>query len=502
MIDARVCNRARLARDTRFDGRFFIAVLSTGIYCRPICPSPTAKRANVRFYESAAEAIAAGFRPCLRCRPETLPGTPAWFGTSATVARALRILTEETLLTHSVAGLSRRLGVSARHLHRLFLAHLGASPIAVMRTWRLNFAKGLISDTDLPMSLVAQAAGFGSVRRFNDSIRQLYGKTPTALRRMKVPALKAGQDQYVFRVSYRPPFDWEWLLDFLRPRAIPGVEEVVSGVYRRTFEHEGRRGILEVGHARDAAALDVRLRLSQPLSLLPIVSRLRAMFDLAADVSVIAAHLCRDPLLAPLVGRYPAPRVPGAWDGFELAVRAILGQQVTLAGASALAGRIAQQFGAPLSLPDSGNLTVLFPGPRALSDAHLQGIPGARAQAIRALARATAAGQIAFAGAADEAIAALTRLPGVGDWTAQYVAMRALRAPDAFPAGDLVLRRMAGRGRPMSAAALRARAERWRPWRAYAAIYLWRAAAEEGGGETARGPAAAQEPAEEGLLGA
>ncbi len=500
MLDLRVCNRARLARDSRFDGRFFIAVLSTGIYCRPICPSPTAKRANVRFYQSAAEAIAAGFRPCLRCRPETLPGTPAWFGTSATVSRALRLITEGTLPAHSVAALSRRLGVSARHLHRLFSSHLGASPTAVMRTWRLNFAKELISDTDLPMALVAQAAGFGSVRRFNDSIRRLYGKTPTALRRMRVPPLRAGQDQYVFRVSYRPPLDWDWLLAFLRARAIPGVEEVASGAYRRTFQQGGRRGILEVRHAEDAHALDVRIRLSGSLSLLPIVTRLRVLFDLSTDAAVIAEHLGRDALLAPLVRRHPALRVPGAWDGFELAVRAILGQQVTVAGASTLAGRIAQQFGAPLGLPDSGGLTVLFPAPEALADAHLQGIPQTRARAIRDMARAAVSGQIDFAATAEGSVDALTRIPGIGDWTAQYIAMRALGDPDAFPSGDLVLRRMAGRGRPLSAAALRARAERWRPWRAYAAIYLWRAAADEAHGEVPEGAMPVGEPAGGSLL--
>jgi len=479
-LDARVCNRARLARDSRFDGRFFIGVLSTGIYCRPICPSPTAKRVNVRFFRSAEEAVTAGFRPCLRCRPESAPGTPAWNGTSATVSRALRLITEGALQDHSVAELSERLGVSARHLHRLFLIHLGASPVAVMKTWRLHFAKQLISDTDLPMFRIAEAAGFRSVRRFNDSIRRLYDRTPSSLRRMSPVTLRARQDEYVFRLSYRPPFDWESLVEFLAERAIPGVEEVVSGAYRRSFAHDGRHGILEVRHEKRVGALEVHIRFSEPLSLLPIVTRLRGMFDLTTDVSAIIRYFRRDPLLGPLVQKYPALRVPGAWDGFELAVRAILGQQVTVAAASTLAGRLAQRLGEPLSTFDGGGLTVVFPGAQVLAKAVFEGMPRARAHAIRSLAEAVTSGRITF-GETDEATTArLACLSGIGDWTAQYIAMRALRQPDAFPADDLVLRRMVGRGRPLSATTLRERAEVWRPWRAYAAIYLWRAAGEAG----------------------
>jgi AraC family transcriptional regulator, regulatory protein of adaptative response / DNA-3-methyladenine glycosylase II len=478
-LDTRACNRARLARDPRFDGRFFIAVLSTGIYCRPICRSPFAKRANVRFYQSAEEAIAAGFRACLRCRPEALPGTPAWRGTSATVNRALRLISEGTLLEHSVSELSGRLGVSVRHLHRLFVSHLGASPAAIMRTWRVNFARELIRGTDLPMSLVAQSAGFGSVRRFNDSFRRVYGRTPTSVRRARPSAARSRRDDYAFRISYRQPFDWDWMLSFLAARAIPGVEEVVGGAYRRSFEYESGHGILEVRHESEARSLEVRIRFARPLSLLPIVTRVRGMFDLVADTPLIARHLGRDPLLAPLVRRYPAPRVPGAWDSFELAVRAILGQQVSVAAASTLAGRIARQFGEPLSFPDSGGLAVLFPTARALAEAHLQGMPQARARAIRALARDVSSGRLTFDGAGEAITSGLARIPGVGDWTAQYVAMRALGEPDAFPAGDLVLRRVAGGGRPLTAEALRRHADQWRPWRAYAAICLWRSASDE-----------------------
>jgi len=480
-LDTRVCDRARLARDARFDGRFFIAVLSTRIYCRPICPSPTARRENVRYYRSAEEASAAGFRPCLRCRPETAPGTPAWNGTSATVNRALRLIAERLPEAETVASLAERLGVSARHLNRLFHVHLGASPVAVAKTRRLHFAKQLISDTDLPMFRVAQASGFRSVRRFNDSIRELYGRTPSELRRLRPVALRARPDEYVFRLPYRPPYDWESLLAFLAGRAIPGVEEVVSGRYRRSFALDGRHGILEVRHEKRAHALEARIRFGEPLSLLPIVTRLRAMFDLAADTAVIAGHFRRDLLLGRLVRKYPGLRVPGAWEAFELAVRAILGQQVSVAAASTLAGRIAWKFGERLSVPDAGGLTTVFPTAGALAGVSLTGLPGTRAGAIRSLAQAVASDGVtlSLSGVDEEAsLASLSRIRGIGDWTVQYIAMRALRQPDAFPVNDLVLLRTAGRGRPPTAAALLRRAEQWRPWRAYAALYLWRAAAD------------------------
>jgi AraC family transcriptional regulator of adaptative response / DNA-3-methyladenine glycosylase II len=476
-LDDAVCDQARLARDARFDGRFFIGVTSTGIYCRPICPSPTSKRRNVRFFESAAAAVEAGFRPCLRCRPEVAPGTPAWSGTSTTVSRALRLIAEGALDERGVEGLAGRLGISSRHLHRLFLLHLGASPGAVAQTRRLHFAKQLISDTQLPMFRVAQASGFGSVRRFNDSIRSLYGRTPSELRRLRPAALRARPDEYVFRLPYRPPYDWESLLTFLGRRAIPGVEQVASGAYRRSFELGGRHGTLEVRHDERARALEARIRFGEPLSLLPIVTRLRAMFDLAADTSVIAQHFCRDPLIGPLVEKYPGLRVPGAWDGFELAVRAILGQQVSVTAASTVAGQLARRFGCRLSISDPDGLTLLFPAAAALADAALPRLPRVRGKAIRSLARAVVAGRVALSTAEEGSSTALARIGGIGPWTAQYIAMRALREPDAFPANDLGLLRAAGNGSALTAAELKERAEVWRPWRAYAAVYLWRAAA-------------------------
>lgn len=475
-----MCDRARRARDSRFDGRFFIAVLTTGIYCRPICPSPTARRENVRFYGSVGEAVAAGFRPCLRCRPETAPGTAAWTGTLATVTRALRLIAQGTVQRQGVAGLSQRLGVSARHLHRLFRLHLGTSPLAVAKTWRLNFARELIAGTDLPMSRVALRSGFRTVRRFNDSIRRLYGRPPTALRRLPPLEWPARQDAYVLRLPYRPPFDWDSLLAFLAARAIPGVEEVVSGAYRRCFSQDGRHGILEVRNDRGLQVLEVHVRSAEPASLLPIATRLRSLFDLGADTVTIAEHLGSDPLLKPLVKRYPGLRVPGAWDGFELAVRAILGQQVSVAAASTLAGRLARRFGEPLSVPDTGGrggLAVTFPSARDLAVALLTGLPRMRAEAITSLARACLSGQVTLAGSDEAAVANLKRVRGIGEWTAQYIALRALGHPDAFPASDLILLRAARRGGRLTETALLERAEGWRPWRAYAAIYLWRSAA-------------------------
>jgi AraC family transcriptional regulator, regulatory protein of adaptative response / DNA-3-methyladenine glycosylase II len=478
-LDARVCDRARLARDARFDGRFFIAVLSTGIYCRPICPSPTARSENVRYFRSAAEAAAAGFRACLRCRPEAAPGTPRWSGTASTVRRALRLIEEGALQEESLAALARRLGVSARQLHRLFTVHLGASPIAVAKTWRLSFARQLLRETDMPMSRVALAAGFRTVRRFNDAIRAVYGRTPSELRRRRPPASsRAGRDEYVFRLPYRPPFDWESLLRFLGARSIAGVEEVASGAYRRTFVHEGRAGVLEVEHDARASVLMARVRSAEPVALLPIVTRLRGLFDLTADPSIIARHFRTDPLLGPLVARRPGLRVPGAWDPFETWIRAALGERMAGSTSGAVEA-LANDFGERLPARD-GSLTTLFPAPDRLAGARLDGLPPARARAIRALAAAAASGSSIAGDGDDREQTGLAHAAGLSATAVQYVAFRASRQPDAFPADDPALQ-AAGPGIPRTAAALETRAERWRPWRAYAAIHLWRAAADRVG---------------------
>jgi AraC family transcriptional regulator of adaptative response / DNA-3-methyladenine glycosylase II len=471
-LDWRVCSRARLSRDARFDGKFFIGVRSSGVYCRSICPAPTAKEKNVRYFPTAAAAAEAGFRPCLRCRPECSPGTPAWLGTPNTVSRALRLIGDCGLEEGGIEALADRLGVGSRHLRRLFLQHLGATPSAVAKTRRLHFAKKLIDETSLPMSQIALASGFGCVRRFNASIQQVYHRTPTQIRRLARQTAIQPENQYLFRLRFRPPYDWRGMLAFLTVRATPGVEAVEQESYRRSISLNGSDGYFDVALDEGSDSLVARVQFGDPRALFFIVERIRAMFDLNADWMDITRTLSTDPLLAERVQAAPGLRVPGCWNGFELAVRAILGQQITVKGATALAGRIAKAFGRPFSA--AGNLTHLFPLPEVLADAKLAsiGLPNARAETIRALARAVSDGQISFEGIVDSD-AFLTRLceiPGIGKWTAEYVAMRALGEPDAFPTGDLGLLRTAG---VESSRELEQCAEAWRPWRAYAAMYLW-----------------------------
>jgi AraC family transcriptional regulator of adaptative response / DNA-3-methyladenine glycosylase II len=360
----------------------------------------------------------------------------------------------------------------------LFLRHLGASPTAVAQTLRLHFAKKLIDETTLPMSQVALASGFGSVRRFNAGIRKVYHRTPTQIRRLARQTL-AGQtkiqpgNQYLFRLHFRPPYHWQGMLDFLSARATPGVERVDSGAYRRTISVDGRDGYFEVALDQGRDALLVRIEFSDPRSLFFIVERIRAMFDLNADWADVVPILKSDPALAASVAADAGLRVPGCWNGFELATRAILGQQITVKGATALAGRMVASFGKPLSGPKA--LTHLFPTPEVLASAKLGdvGLTGARAETIRALARAVCSGKISFEGVidSDAFLDRLCKIPGIGKWTAQYVAMRALGEPDAFPSSDLGLLRSLALE---SSRELEHRAEAWRPWRAYAAMYLWR----------------------------
>lgn len=479
-LDLQVCSRARVTRDARFDGKFFIAVRSTGIYCRPICPVRTLKESSVRYYPTAAAAAEAGFRPCLRCRPESSPGTPAWQGTSTTVSRALRLIGEGALEDGGVEVLAERLGVGSRHLRRLFLQHLGATPGAVAQTRRLHFAKRLIDETSLPLNEVALASGFGCVRRFNAGVRKVYDRTPSQIRRLARQTEVQPENQYLFRLHFRPPYHWVALLEFLAARATPGVEVVEGGTYRRTISVGGRDGSFEVSMAGEGDALLLRISFGDPQALFFIVERVRAMFDLNADWAAIGQSLRADDSLTGRVEADPGIRVPGCWNGFELAVRAILGQQVTVKGATTLAGRMASRFGRPFR--GAAGLTYLFPAPEVLADAPLGeiGLTGARVATVRALARAVCCGKIGFDGRLDSetVLTRLREISGIGDWTARYVAMRALGEPDAFPSGDLGLLRALGLGTPRE---LERRAEAWRPWRAYAAMYLWRG----GAGKTA-----------------
>ena len=484
-LDHDACYRAIAVRDARFDGRLFTGVKTTGIYCRPICPARTPRSENVVFFPTAAAAHEAGFRPCLRCRPETSPDLGAWHGASNTVSRALALVELGALDEASVDALAGRVGVGERQLRRLFQQHLGASPVAVAQSRRVLLAKQLIHETRLPMTEVALAAGFGSLRRFNDTFQALFKRPPTALRRAAGRDVSAGPDGEIsLKLRYRPPYDWPAMLDFLRARAISGVESVDGDVYRRTIGLHGRQGTVSVRSAGgNALCATVRFPI---LSALPrIIARLRRVFDLAADPDAIAEQLVKDPTLAPLIAARPGLRVPGAWDGFELAVRAVLGQQITVAGAIRLAGALVQRFGARLEAPD-GALTHVFPDPLVLAgaDPAAMGMPRSRGAALLAVAAAVVADPRIFAAGRglEEAVAQLRALPGIGEWTAQYIAMRQLREPDAFPAADIgLMRAMAdAAGLRPTARALLARAETWRPWRAYAAQHLWTSSAQRG----------------------
>jgi AraC family transcriptional regulator of adaptative response / DNA-3-methyladenine glycosylase II len=484
-LDQRACDRARRSRDARFDGRFFIAVTSTGVYCRPICPARAPKDEHVRYFPTAAAAEAAGFRPCLRCRPEASPGTPAWLGTSGLVSRALRLIGEGALDDEGVERLADRLGVTARHLRRLFVQHLGATPLDVALTRRVHFAKKLLDETTLAFSQVAFASGFGSLRRFNGQIRRTYRRTPTELRRLARQHVVADPGCYRFRLAYRPPYDWDGILAFLRARATPGVESVEDGCYRRTIAVDGTHGVIAVSRLESGSALGLEVRFPDPRALLFIVERVRRVFDLGADPASIGDHLRVDPLVGRMVAQHPGIRTPGAWDGFELAVRAILGQQISVRAATTIAGRIASRFGTPVA--DGRGLERLFPTAARLAEAAIEraGVMTARADTIRGLARHVANGTIALDACTDAraTVSALLALPGIGRWTAEYIAMRALGEPDAFPSGDLVLRRVTG---ARTARELEHRSEAWRPWRAYAVMLLWQSAGESAPGARPR----------------
>lgn len=480
-----VCYRALESRDARFDGLLFVGVTSTGIYCRPICPARTPKFENCCFFGSAAAAQEAGFRPCLRCRPESAPDMASWRGTSNTVSRALALITDGALDGDGalVETLAERLGLGERQLRRLFLQHLGASPVSVAQTRRVLFAKQLIHETRMPMTEVALAAGFGSVRRFNEIFRNLFHRPPSALRR-KISANAEGVETGVtLRLRYRPPYDWESMLGHLHARAIPGVEIVEAGRYHRTVQIGGLVGSVEVGHLPQLRSLSVTIRFPHVSSLPAIVTRVRRVFDVGADIETIDAHLSRDPLLAPLVARRPGLRAPGGWDGFELAARAILGQQISVAAARRLAGELVALHGEPISKGRVSHprLSHVFPSAEHLASAESIDlrIPRARRSSLQALAEAAARDSNLFRpfGTIEEAIARLRTIRGVGEWTAQYIALRALREMDAFPATDIGLLRgaaLAGGTRSTSASLLD-RAESWRPWRAYAAQHLWAA---------------------------
>ena len=485
--DTAVCEQARLSRDARFDGLFFTAVRTTGIYCRPVCPAPAPRAANVVYYPNAAAAEANGFRPCLRCRPELSPGDGSWHRGDHIVARALALIDAGALDAQPLSALAARLHVGERQLRRLFVERLGAAPIGVRGTRRLLFAKQLLTETALPVTEIALASGFNSLRRFNSVFQAAYRMPPRELRR--APPQQAHGDALTLRLGYRPPYDLPAMLDFLRGRALPGIELVDGSSYSRVIGPAEAPGWLRVDAwpATRSEPAPSALRLSlhgcPPSRMQDTVQRVRRMFDLDADPGVIAAHLAGDTRLAPLLRARPGLRLPSGWDGFEIAVRAVIGQQVSVAAARTLTARLSQRFGAPL--PDTlaaRGFAHLFPTPAALVDADFDGLGliGSRIATIRGLAAALLDGRVDFdrSRTLDDFVARWVALPGIGPWTAQYIALRALGHPDAFPAEDLVLQKtLPIDGTRMTANALRAHADAWRPWRGYAVFHLWREAA-------------------------
>jgi AraC family transcriptional regulator, regulatory protein of adaptative response / DNA-3-methyladenine glycosylase II len=469
-LDSDACYLAVRARDRRFDGRFYVAVATTGIYCRPICPVRPPKRENMRFYSNAAAAEGAGYRPCLRCRPERAPGLAPMDAKSRLIGAAVAGIEEHALSSAGVSDLAAALGVTDRHLRRVTEAELGVSPIELAQTQRLLLAKRLLRETALSQTEIAFASGFNSVRRFNALFKSRYGLSPRAVR-------GKGMDSETLSVQleFRPPLAWDRLLAYLQLRAIPGVEMADSTHYRRTVAIGDAKGWIAVSMHKSGSALNVAISPTLTPVIGAVIARVKQLFDLGALPDSVTALLGEDKLLGPTVRRLPGLRVAGAFDGFELAVRTILGQQVSVKGATTISGRWAAAFGTRIETPFP-ELCWLAPGAERMLDvAHgdiaALGMVGARARCLVGLAKAVADRKVilTFAANIEEQIDALMNLPGIGPWTANYIAMRALHWPDAFPGGDLMLMRAANSTQKQ----LEERAKAWRPWRAYAAHYLW-----------------------------
>lgn len=465
------CYRAVLSRDSRFDGVFFTAVRTTGIYCRPSCPAVTPKPQNVVFYATAAAAHEAGFRACRRCRPDTTPGSPEWNVRADAVARAMKMIRDGVVEREGVDGLAGRLGYSPRHVNRMLTDELGAGPLAIARSGRAQTARVLIETTAMPMSDIAFAAGFSSIRQFNDSIREVYARTPTEMRGRRSTG-SAGR--LALRLAVRQPFHKQGLLDFLGARAIGGVEFVEGDVYARVMSLPHGTGVVRLTLHDDH--VDCRLELADLRDTAVAVERCRSLLDLDADPVAIAEILAADPALAPLVAAAPGLRLPGQIDGFEVAVRAIVGQQVSVAGARTILGRFAQTYGSPVDfeLAAEHGLTHAFASAEALAEADPTSLsmPTSRARALIGLAQAVADGKIDLDPGADRegTRADLIALTGIGPWTADYISMRALANPDVLLETDLIIRRT------LDALGLTVEdTEHWRPWRSYAAMHLWRA---------------------------
>jgi len=475
-LDFDQCYRAIESRDARFDGSFIAGVRTTGIYCRPSCPSPVCRKPqNVTFYRTAAAAQLAGLRACKRCRPDAVPGSPEWDSRADLVGRAMRLIADGAVDRVGVAGLAGSLAVSERHLHRLLVESVGAPPLALARSQRAQTARVLAETTTLPFTEVAFAAGFSSVRQFNDTMREVFAATPSELRRARRQRPASDSGRLTLRLPVRRPFDGRGLLRWLAARAVDGVEEAGNGTHGRALRLPSGPGVVALepqdDHVRAVFAL------AGLADLAAAVHRCRRLLDLDADPHAYADVLGRDRALSPLVAANPGLRSPGAVDGAESAIRAVLGQQVSVAAARTAAARLVAAYGVPLERPD-GSVTHAFPSPEALAEADLEdvGMPRARRETLRELAWLLASGELVLDDGADRAQVhrRLLGIRGIGPWTATYVSLRVLGDPDAFPAGDLGLRRSAEKlGLPSTTAALEERSERWRPWRAYAAHYLW-----------------------------
>lgn len=475
-----VCYRAFITSDSRFDGRFFVAVHTTGIYCRPICPARKPKLKNVSFYASAEAAQEAGFRPCLRCRPEGSPHLAIWRGTGNTINRALGLIAEGGLDGNKVEDLATRLGLGERQIRRLFKQHLGVSPTAVARTRRVLFARQLIAETNMSLMQIALAAGFGSVRRFNHVFQNLYHRPPSAFRRhhlRKYENQKGDQQSIVtLMLPFAPPYHWPSMIEFLAARAIEGVEYIdEQKCYHRSISLGNHHGTISVGMDDRRSALHVTIRFPEIRALAEIVRRIRRMFDLSADPLAIDAHLSADPVLAPLVAARPGLRIPGTWDGFELAIRSVLEQQVTLKTTQKMLHQLAQSYGTPLAESGVEGITHLFPNPSQLIaiDLKILRMPSTCRECLKDIVRVSLGDPLFFGPAAMEKD--IRNIPAIGEWTSQYIAMRALNDPNAFPAGDVALLKamMELTGVKIKPAQLKNWTESWRPWRAYAAFHLW-----------------------------
>ena len=466
MSQADVFYQAMLARDYRFDGKFFIGVKTTGIYCRPICPAKPLRK-NIEFYTTSALAEKAGFRPCLRCRPECAPLSPAWYGKSAVVQRALRLIASHQLHEFQEEQFAAQFGMSARHLRRLFEQDIGQSPKQISDANRLNFARKLVVETGLPMTEVSTAAGFSSLRRFNDAFKKRFLRAPTQIRKSK---LGLGDPEGIeLTLAFRPPYRWEAILEFFNSHRISGVEEFHQGTYARVFKLNQKLGWLQVRLGDNALLL--RVGVDDPAVLFTVVSRVRQMFDLDSDPLLITQSFSDQPLLARLTGKFPGLRLPGGWDPFEIVICSILGQLVSVTQARNLVGQLVENYGESVKHPASGLPTQIFPSAKTLATADLSLVKTTRARraTLREVSQKVLSREINLSVAQDPVRfrELLLGIKGIGPWTAEYISLRAIGDTDAFPKTDLILRRALELhpGLDLQAA---------QPWRSYAALYLWK----------------------------